>query len=495
MTWTKQLTMTVFPIGQGLFTQCDVKVGGETFRIVYDCGSDSKEQEKTESYLELLRGKKLDLLVISHFHWDHISYISKLLNITKGAHRVWIPYIAPKLRLLSAIYSSIEAEFEEYDLSDRRDAVALSLDPAGWFGAHGADEVEEVGGEGLEGGDGPPPPKMLLQLQEGDNLEEPGLPGVITLDPLRTWPGAFRTGSSIAAASSGLNASYEEDKEPTGTMPRNEGLINLITWVKTLDEDKIEALYQEIASLILVEARGKLKEYYLKAEEIPESDVMKLADLIRTRTDSGDLRKIYNGFHGDFNNTSLFLLAQVANLRDIPLYLSPDSYIFGDSPSPLDYPFAHWRSIYYRFLHLYDSDLVPLIFPSSQLWHNLSLSDRSDICEAWIHHAQEKEWHKAFPSILWCGDAQRSVLNEVVKDAENVFRQRMDSATWWQVSHHGAKTSYSKSFFNAIKPTFGFISCGHTNRHDHPNPEVVRETGARIVTELSQPLQFGVTWK
>ena len=79
MTWTKQLTMTVFPIGQGLFTQCDVKVGGKIFRIVYDCGAKPSRIEQAQPYLDLLKGRRLDLLVISHFHSDHISYIPELL--------------------------------------------------------------------------------------------------------------------------------------------------------------------------------------------------------------------------------------------------------------------------------------------------------------------------------------------------------------------------------------------------------------------------------
>ena len=72
MMWTKHLSMTIFPIGQGLFTQCDVKVGEKLFRIVYDCGELRKKMKQAEPYLELLSGRQLDLLVISHFDWDHI---------------------------------------------------------------------------------------------------------------------------------------------------------------------------------------------------------------------------------------------------------------------------------------------------------------------------------------------------------------------------------------------------------------------------------------
>ena len=65
------------PVGFGLFTSGKI----ENFRFVYDCGTKST-QAFVENAIdsEFQAGDVIDLLVISHFHKDHISGIKKLLE-------------------------------------------------------------------------------------------------------------------------------------------------------------------------------------------------------------------------------------------------------------------------------------------------------------------------------------------------------------------------------------------------------------------------------
>jgi beta-lactamase superfamily II metal-dependent hydrolase len=42
-----------------------------------------------------------------------------------------------------------------------------------------------------------------------------------------------------------------------------------------------------------------------------------------------------------------------------------------------------------------------------------------------------------------------------------------------KVGHHGSKTSSSKVFIEAIKPTYGVICCGKDNKYGHPHKEVL----------------------
>src|ERR1700760_2514664 len=83
------------PVGQGCFYSGRIVLDGERqFNFVYDCGTNS-DQEFVQSEITNHPIKKnnevLDLCVISHFHYDHVSGISELLKNTE-CRRLVIPY-------------------------------------------------------------------------------------------------------------------------------------------------------------------------------------------------------------------------------------------------------------------------------------------------------------------------------------------------------------------------------------------------------------------
>jgi len=97
------------PVGQGLFYSG--RIGD--FRFVYDCGTASGKQHldyaiaSYDSYND-----PLDLLVISHFHNDHLNGISQLLKKTGGAKEVVIPYLSPFERLMVAAEYAVNNELD-----------------------------------------------------------------------------------------------------------------------------------------------------------------------------------------------------------------------------------------------------------------------------------------------------------------------------------------------------------------------------------------------
>ncbi len=77
------------PVGHGLFYSC--KIGN--FTVVYDCGS----AKGADTYGKAIKtsgiGNTIDLLIISHFHHDHINGIKALIE-KHTVKKVVMPYIS-----------------------------------------------------------------------------------------------------------------------------------------------------------------------------------------------------------------------------------------------------------------------------------------------------------------------------------------------------------------------------------------------------------------
>ena len=81
-------------------------------------------------------------------------------------------------------------------------------------------------------------------------------------------------------------------------------------------------------------------------------------------------------------------------------------------------------------------------------------------------------------SILFTGDADETVEKTLLSGSANLL-----PATVLQVGHHGAETSSSLEFLQAVSPSVAVISCGAGNRYGHPDGRVLerlREVGASV---------------
>ncbi|MGR5913917.1 MBL fold metallo-hydrolase [Bacillus pacificus] len=88
--------------GQGLFYNGKI----DQFNIVYDCGSENKQflNACINDYKKARHFNKIDLLILSHFHKDHVNGLDKLLENTK-LDTVILPYMdsVEKLYLLNNV--------------------------------------------------------------------------------------------------------------------------------------------------------------------------------------------------------------------------------------------------------------------------------------------------------------------------------------------------------------------------------------------------------
>ncbi|MCQ4161878.1 MBL fold metallo-hydrolase [Roseomonas sp. GC11] len=75
------ISIEFWPIGQGGFTSINIKINKKSYNIVYDCGTNSStrflkksiERYENKNKNENENEKKIDIMVISHFHEDHVN--------------------------------------------------------------------------------------------------------------------------------------------------------------------------------------------------------------------------------------------------------------------------------------------------------------------------------------------------------------------------------------------------------------------------------------
>jgi hypothetical protein len=124
--------------GQGLFYSG--KING--FEFVYDCGS-IRKQHLTNivlDYKRTLPNEKLNLLVLSHLHEDHVSGLHAIFhrNPKTSVERVILPYLSPTERLILAIRPRPPPENEWY--------YDFLSDPVRFFVERGVQRIIYIGG-------------------------------------------------------------------------------------------------------------------------------------------------------------------------------------------------------------------------------------------------------------------------------------------------------------------------------------------------------------
>ena len=139
------------PVGQGLFYTGVLSLDEARFTMVYDCGvqpNNSYISEQIDEFVDENNlnddSAKLDILVISHFHNDHISHVKELLDKTGGAKVVYLPFLSPEEIKVAKIDSRIGGSSE---------AQQIFLDnPTNVLKEWGAERVVYIhpnGGEGV----------------------------------------------------------------------------------------------------------------------------------------------------------------------------------------------------------------------------------------------------------------------------------------------------------------------------------------------------------
>lgn len=144
---------TFHPVGQGLFYSGSIG----SFRFIYDCGSFNRNSLRNEisklcnDLSDKCNKPEIDLLIISHFHYDHICGIEDLLRKFK-INNVIIPYMTDEQKLFTIaklIYdfniANIERIEDQRTTEDLSALLRLVINPDNYFREMGVRNISILG--------------------------------------------------------------------------------------------------------------------------------------------------------------------------------------------------------------------------------------------------------------------------------------------------------------------------------------------------------------
>lgn len=143
------MTRTFHPVGQGAFYSEKFETrSGDTFTIVYDCGSTTLPKKLLDRKIKTAfpKDSEIDILFISHFHADHINGIETLKKHCQ-IKTVILPELASEAKaLLKTVYF---LEKDSFDKLSYEEFEQLIENPVSFFGEERTQiiTIEPVEGE------------------------------------------------------------------------------------------------------------------------------------------------------------------------------------------------------------------------------------------------------------------------------------------------------------------------------------------------------------
>lgn len=261
------------------------------FNFVYDCGTDNEQKflkPEVESYKNGLKNLGaensgyLDLLIISHFHEDHISGVSNLLK-NLYCRRLIIPYYKTIERLL--LYAFSKKENDDY----RR----MLQDPVGYFSG----PEFNIGSITIVGGPEGPPTDEINNIvpPEGINLKNMSFPE--TEEKLEFHDNrrnkdidkklfkAIKKGEIESKNENWSNVTYFNSPY---LLSIGTGIWEFYFYLQEMDNIVLQTRFENDVDLLL-------KKYKISIFEIFDKKYIK------------NLRTLYEGINKDLNVTSLVL--------------------------------------------------------------------------------------------------------------------------------------------------------------------------------------------
>lgn len=159
-----------WPVGHGFFHTASVHLDGETYRYVYDCGAESfktiKSQIDRYASNEAMEGREnsIDMLVVSHFHNDHIKGLPHFLSLF-NVKKLVIPYLEEEVKIVAL------ASLAAHGIETWTALSGLLIAPREWLRTRNPDaeliEVTDAPNDGNQDSNVPIPPTAGTGLSLG----------------------------------------------------------------------------------------------------------------------------------------------------------------------------------------------------------------------------------------------------------------------------------------------------------------------------------------
>jgi beta-lactamase superfamily II metal-dependent hydrolase len=410
-------------VGQGCFYSgeiyCDPKL--QPFRLVYDCGSETSGDaldREVESFHRMADDEALGMLVLSHLDADHANGFSMLLRDGFAAKTVFLPYLTPLQRIVTAAGSGKEADPDYFE---------LLADPIRFLETRGVQNIVFVGG----GTDDPdrnfdevppdfPPSDADSPSPNIDDLEDDneGRFQYKRLEPDGSISarGGHQVGGASSQPAQRANILFKRDRNPFR--------LNTCWQGKFFHRDDMRSAINAIAQSSDFRIRPvdppSLQRYkrFLAAVQsaFGTLDVNQLITAIRDEPNRKKLKACYRCIRGNHNDVSLVLWHGPRSMQAIAFLRSG---------------------------------------ASSRGWN----------------HEQVVQCNGG---TLLTGDL--TCRNKVVRNMERHLSPFLRDSAFLQVPHHGSVHSWNSALIDATSPSvLAIITAGRNNSYSHPHPEVLHE--------------------
>lgn len=256
----------------------------ENFVFVYDCGTESKTafiKEEIRNFAKIIRSRRktIDLLVISHFHKDHISHIEELICKVGKCKTVAMPYLTPSERLLLCLKSDSQTE----------DYIKFLEDPHSYLSNLGVENIFYISNNPDDENPNPSDDPLTINPDEG---------GIERRLPLKIFKAISNQTQQIfnycENISDEINHNTQHHLLNHKSYFRIDDIWEFRFFNKEINKDKLEEFEKEIKGLLKINEDEKISNEAL-------SDYFTIEGI-------ANLKKIYKNRFKDLNNTSLVLM-------------------------------------------------------------------------------------------------------------------------------------------------------------------------------------------
>ncbi len=398
-------------VGQGLFYSSSLSQDNNQANIVFDCGSKSLTDIHREVNAYIEEGvTEIDLLIISHLHYDHVSGLDELLKDTAviTVKTIILPYLNKYERILLQIANDSKSTWYSSFLAN----------PYKWLSEkENINNIIVINGSGEKSSSNDE--NILNNLNSSENFSIQN--HLTKADSNITTP--IRRDENIQSAT---NVSFYQDK----------GYIQIASlyfkfFNYQIDSMKLDAFKTEITALGII-------------------DTASVLDILKDKDKRRELKEAYKKIDSNLNKTSLVAY------QGLILQRNKDNIVFYGKNSLLD-------NYLFNFLCSDDCDC----FIDGHFHGHISKHKyRYDL------HCFCKTQNncKSIIGTLLLGDIE---FDDRKNEFFNYFGNLLKTIKLVQLSHHGAMNGWDDKLCNNIPQSCLYIASHKSDNSKHPDREVL----------------------